>query len=132
MTVSDVKGCRFLVVEDEILIAVLIEDALVGMGCEIVGPTGRLDTAMQLANEGEFDAAILDITIRGGKAYPIAELLVARGIPFAFASGYSDWALPEAFRDQPRLIKPFTPRALDEQIRALCVEVTKGRRKDAS
>jgi len=123
MAVSDIQGCRFLVVEDETLIAVLIEDALVEMGCEIVGLSGRLDTALQLANDGEFDAAILDITIRGGKVYPIAELLAARGIPFAFASGYGDWALPETFRDRPRLMKPFAMRALHEQIRTLCTEV---------
>ena len=79
----DGKGCRFLVVEDETLIAVLIEDALVGMGCEVVGSSGKLDTALQLAKDEEFDAAILDITVRGGKVYPIAELLVTRGIPFA-------------------------------------------------
>jgi DNA-binding response OmpR family regulator len=120
MTLSDGKGCRFLVVEDETLIAVLIEDTLVGMGCQVVGSSGKLDTALQLAKDKEFDTAILDITIRGGKVYPIAELLVARGIPFAFASGYGEWALPEVFRDRPRLIKPFTLRALREQIRALC------------
>ena len=67
MTFSDTAGTRFLVVEDETLIAVLIEDALLEMGCEIVGLVGKLDTAMQLANTGEFDAAILDVTIRGGK-----------------------------------------------------------------
>jgi two-component SAPR family response regulator len=119
------------VVEDETLIAVLIEDTLVGMGCEVVGSSGKLDTALQLAKDKEFDAAILDITIRGGKVYPIAELLVASGIPFAFASGYGEWALPKAFRDRPRLIKPFTLTALNNQIRALCTEVAKGRRKDA-
>ena len=131
MTFSDIQGCRFLIVEDETLIAVLIEDALVEMGCEIVGLSGRLDTALQLANDGEFDAAILDITIRGGKVYPIAELLAARCIPFAFASGYGDWALPEAFRDRPRLMKPFTLRALREQIRALCKNAATGKTKDA-
>jgi len=122
MTISDPQGCRFLVVEDETLIAVVIEDALVEMGCEIVGLSGRLDTALQLATDGEFDAAILDITIRGGKVYPIAELLAARGIPFAFVSGYGDWALPEAFRDRPRLMKPFRLTALEEQIKTLCKE----------
>lgn len=131
MTVSDIQRCRFLVVEDETLIAVLIEDALVEMGCEIVGPSGRLDTALQLATDGEFDAAILDITIRGGKVYPIAELLAARGIPFVFASGYGDWALPEAFRDRPRLIKPFTLRALHKQIKMLCEEAAEHKQTEA-
>jgi DNA-binding NtrC family response regulator len=131
MTVSDIQACRFLVVEDETLIAVLIEDALVDMGCEIVGLTGRLDMALQLANAGEFDAAILDVTIRGGKVYPIAELLAARGIPFAFASGYGDWALPEAFRDRPRLMKPFSLTALEEQIKTLCKKAAERKQSEA-
>ena len=113
-----VDGTKFrvLVVEDETLIAVMIEEAFVELGCEIVGPTGRLDRALQLANTGNFDAAILDVNIRGGKVYPVAEMLVARGVPFVFASGYGDWALPEALRDRPRLMKPFTMSALEEQI----------------
>lgn len=131
MTVSDTQGCRFLVVEDETLIAVLIEDALVEMGCEIVGLSGRLDAALQLATDSEFDAAILDVTIRGGKVYPIAELLAARGIPFAFASGYGDWALPEVFRDRPRLMKPFSLRALHEQIKMLCADAAERKQTDA-
>jgi two-component SAPR family response regulator len=120
MTAKSVEGCRVLVVEDEMLIAVLIEDTLMGLGCEIVGPAAKLETALQLVDEGQFDIAILDVTIRGGKVYPVAEQLLARGIPFVFASGYGDWALPESLRDQPRLMKPFTMRALENQIRALC------------
>jgi DNA-binding response OmpR family regulator len=122
MTFSDTAGTRFLVVEDEMLIAVLIEDALLEMGCEIAGLVGKLDAAMQLADTGEFDAAILDVTVRGGKIYPVAERLVARGIPFAFSSGYGDWALPESLRNRPRLMKPFTLTAFQEQVRALCKE----------
>ena len=122
MTVSDTAKFRILVVEDETLIAVMIEDTLVELGCEIVGPTGRLDTALQLANEGKFDAAVLDVTIRGGKVYPVAEQLVAHGIPFVFASGYGDWALPETLRNKPRLMKPFTISALEDRIRLLCDE----------
>ena len=122
MAISDMAKFRILVVEDETLIAVMIEDTLVELGCEIVGPTGRLDTALQLANEGKFDAAVLDVTIRGGKVYPVAEQLVAHGIPFVFASGYGDWALPETLRNKPRLMKPFTISALEDRIRLLCDE----------
>jgi two-component SAPR family response regulator len=117
------EGCRVLVVEDEMLIALVIEDALVDLGCEIVGPAGKLETAMQLATEEQIDIALLDVTLRGDKVYPLAEQLVARGIPFAFASGYGDWALPEALRDCPRLMKPFTVLALEDQVRALCANV---------
>jgi CheY-like chemotaxis protein len=109
-----------LVVEDELVIAVTIEDVLRALGCEIVGPVATVEKALKLARDEMFDVAILDVTIRGGKVYPVAELLLARGIPFVFASGYGGWALPEALRDQPRLTKPFTVAALEEQIRLLC------------
>jgi two-component SAPR family response regulator len=122
MTIGDVTGCRVLVVEDETLIVVLIEDILGAMECKIVGPTGKLETALRLARDEAFDIAILDITVRGGKIYPVAEQLMERGIPFVLASGYGDWALPPSLRDQPRLMKPFTPAALEEQVRLLCVE----------
>jgi DNA-binding NarL/FixJ family response regulator len=88
-------------------------------GVEVVGPAAKLETAIQLAREAQFDIAILDVSIRGEKVYPVAELLLARGTPFAFASGYGDWALPEAMRDCPRLMKPFTIVALQDQAKAL-------------
>jgi DNA-binding response OmpR family regulator len=124
MTKDDVAGCRVLVVEDETLIAVLIEDILGGMQCEVVGPTGKLETALRLARDEAFDLAILDVTIRGGKVYPVAEQLLARGIPFLLASGYGDWALPYSMRDQRRLTKPFTAAALEEQVRLLWADAT--------
>jgi two-component SAPR family response regulator len=126
MTVRDVAGCRVLVVEDEMLIAVQIEDTLLRLGCEIVGPAAKLETALQLVDERQFDVAILDVTLRGGKVYPVAEKLAARGIPFVFASGYGDWALPAALRNRPRLMKPYTSGALEQQIRALCEDIAAG------
>jgi two-component SAPR family response regulator len=128
MTAKDVTGCRILVVEDEMLIALQIEEVVVKLGCDVVGPTGKLETALQLANEGKFDAAVLDVTIRGGKVYSVAEQLLARGIPFVLASGYGDWALPETLKNRPRMMKPFTATALEEQIKLLCHEVA-GRKK---
>jgi two-component SAPR family response regulator len=120
MTIGDMAGCRVLVVEDEALIAFEIEDVLRAIECEIVGPTGKLETALRLAREEKLDLAILDITIRGGKVYPVAELLLTRGVPFVLASGYGDWSLPPSLRNQRRLMKPFTARALEEQVRLLC------------
>lgn len=113
-------GQRILVVEDDMLIAVLIEEALQELGCTVVGPVGRLDAALRLAGSERLDAAILDVNIRGGHVYPVAEQLRSRGVPFALASGYGDWALPGAFRDQQRLTKPFTCNDLETQVRLLC------------
>ena len=123
MTVDTMSDCRILVVEDETLIAMDIEAALQALGCEVVGPTGKLATALLLADSEELDAAILDVTIRGGKVFPVAEQLLARGVPFVLASGYGDWALPEHLRNQQRLTKPFTSAELEEKIRFLCSEV---------
>jgi two-component SAPR family response regulator len=127
MEIRDVTGCRVLVVEDETLIAILIEDVLAAMKCEILGPVGKLETAIQIAQEGKFDIAILDVTIRGGKVYPVAEHLLARGVPFVLASGYGDWALPSSLRTQRRLTKPFTAAELEEQIRLLFAKAVESR-----
>lgn len=113
-------GRRILVVEDDMMIAVFIEEVLQELGCVVIGPTGKLDAALRLASDEVLDAAILDVTIRGGQVFPVAERLLARGIPFALASGYGDWALPEAFRHQFRLTKPFSTEELEAQVQSLC------------
>lgn len=120
MPAAGLEGRRVLVVEDEMLIAMSIEETLQGLGCVVVGPVGKLDDALRLAGGEALDAAVLDVTIRGGKVYPVAERLLARGVPFVLASGYGEWALPENLRDRPRLTKPFTPKELGEQARLLC------------
>lgn len=88
----------------------LIEDVLETLGCVIVGPVSKLEAAVQIAKGEQFDAAILDITIRGGQVFPVAEVLMERHIPFIFASGYGDWSLPENFRGRPRLVKALLVR----------------------
>lgn len=118
-----VEGRRVLVVEDEMTIALLIEDTLLELGAEVVGPASRLDAALRLAGEGSIDAAILDVNIRGGNSYPVADILVERGIPFVFCSGYSDWALEERHRDRPRLAKPYSAEDLEAHILQLFAQL---------
>ena len=117
MAAGSLAGCRVLVVEDETLIVLMIEDTLQELGCVVVGPVGKLDAAVRLASGEVLDVAILDVNIRGGHVYPVAEQLRARGIPFVLASGYEDWALCEAFRNEPRLNKPFTANELEKQVK---------------
>ena len=119
-------GCRVLVVEDEMLIGLLIEDTLLELGCVVVGPVGKLDAALRLAAGEALDVAVLDVNIRGGHVYPVAERLQARGVPFVLASGYEDWALDEAFRGQPRLNKPFRAKDLEEQVKAALRQAPRG------
>jgi DNA-binding response OmpR family regulator len=121
MTMPDhLQGRRVLVVEDETVLAVTIEEILQDLGCIVVGPVGRLEAALKLATDDRLDAAVLDISIRGGTVFPIAEKPRTRQIPFVFASGYGEWALPDEFADQPRLTKPFTARELEAAMRLLC------------
>ncbi|MBR0648724.1 response regulator [Roseomonas terrae] len=119
MTDDDLAGRRILVVEDETIIAISIENDLQALGCEVVGPVAKLELALRLAQHEALDAAVLDVTIRGGNVYPVAEQLLVRGVPFALASGYSDWALPDNLQALPRLTKPFTKRELEDQVRSL-------------
>jgi hypothetical protein len=96
-----------------------IEDAVAALECEVVGPAATLEAATWLVERERVDAAVLDINIRDGKVFPLAEVLVARGVPILLASGYSDWAFPETLRGQPRVSKPFTCDEMKREIASL-------------
>ena len=99
-------GKRILVVEDEYYIASDLKRALLRAGAVPVGPTGDLPDALLLA-DGPVDAALLDVNLEGAESYPVADLLAERSVPFVFLTGYDGWALPSAYRDAPRVAKPF-------------------------
>jgi DNA-binding response OmpR family regulator len=103
----NLNGHRILVVEDEVLIAMLLETALEDAGCIVVGPFSRLDEALEAARRDNFDAALLDVNLAGEKVFPVAELLAARSIPFLLLSGYGDKATPPGHADWPTFGKPF-------------------------
>jgi len=105
-----------LIVEDETMIAMLIEFAVGDMGYEVVGPASKLEVACKLARDETFRAAILDVNIRGGDTYPVAMILRERGIPFVLATGYGGWAMPDAFKGHPLLQKPFTAAEVAQAI----------------
>jgi CheY-like chemotaxis protein len=79
---------RILIVEDEALVAAMLEDMLTDFGAEVVGPAFTLDRACELARTADCDGAVLDVSIRGQSVRPVAEVLAARGIPFILATGY--------------------------------------------
>lgn len=102
---SVLGGLRVLIVEDEPIVAMCLEDILCDLGCVTVGPAARLSEGLELAEQGGLDAAILDINLGSERSTPIAELLRTRGVPFAFASGYS--SAPEGFDAPPLIGKPY-------------------------
>lgn len=103
---------RVLIVEDEMLVAMLLEDMLVEMGFEVVGPALRLQRALEIAREESFDFAILDVNLATERSYPVADVLRERGIPFIFATGYGSPGLDGSYRDAVTLQKPFEPHQL--------------------
>lgn len=101
------SGLRVLLVEDENLIALLLEDMLTDLGHTVIGPVARLNKALEIAQREALDAAILDVNINGGDTYPVAEALAARDIPFFFSTGYGKNSLRTPYHDHPTLQKPF-------------------------
>ena len=116
MTAQDTKR-RILVVEDEMLIAMLLEDMLADLGHEVVGVMPRVNEALAAVSRDDFDLAILDLHLNGQSAYPVADALIARGIPFAFATGYGESGLPEKYRNRPILQKPFAREDLERTLK---------------
>lgn len=103
---------RVLVVEDEFLVAIVLEQDLKTFGINVVGPYSCLDAATEAARKEAYDLAILDINLNGKMVYPLAEELIERGKPFLFLSGYESVHLPERLRTVPRLSKPYYTKAL--------------------
>ena len=113
---ADKRRLRVLVVEDEILVAMLIEDMLADLGFEVLGPAMRLDAALKMALDESFDLAVLDVNLANEQSFPVAQLLQERGIPFVFATGYGLRGLDERFKEVTTLQKPFEPDQLANAI----------------
>jgi CheY-like chemotaxis protein len=103
---------RVLLVEDEAVIAMLVEDMLEDLGHELVTVATRLEEALAAAESEAVDLAILDLNLGGVLTYPVADMLRDRGVPFIFATGYGSGGLKEAYSDLPALQKPFNQEAL--------------------
>lgn len=117
---SIASGLRVLLIEDEITIALLLEDMLGELGCKVIGPVARLGKAIEMAQREALDVAILDVNIDGKEIYPVADELAARRIPFVFCTGYGSAGLRASYRDRPTLQKPFLRRDLRALLAELC------------
>ena len=115
--IEPLSGRRVLVVEDEFFIADDLARLLARLGGEVVGPVPTCEQALGLLSGPErIDLAVLDIDLRGESAFPIADALTERGVPFLFATGYEQASVPDRFRHRPLWEKPFDP---DNLVRAL-------------
>ena len=110
---------RILLVEDSPVVAPFTADLLQDLGCLVVGPAPNMAAARDLVETEEFDAAIMDIHIRGERVFSLCELLAAKNVPFVLTSGYADWTMPEKWDDRPRLQKPYTIEQVEEALSSL-------------
>ncbi|HEY2661559.1 MAG TPA: response regulator [Caulobacteraceae bacterium] len=116
--VALLSGLRLLVVEDETMLAMMLEDMLDGFGCVVVDVAGTLSRGLVLAGDEalSLDGAILDVNLGGEKVYPVAERLTARGVPFIFCTGYGPDGLAAKFAHVPTLAKPYQQEDLENML----------------
>jgi CheY-like chemotaxis protein len=120
MSDNPLSGRRVLVIEDEMIVAMLLEDMLADLGCTVLGPAARVDQALTIiAAAGSLDAAVLDVNLNGQKSYPVADALIARGVPFLFATGYRRDSVMNGYRSFPQLEKPFKLSELGDALAKL-------------
>jgi CheY-like chemotaxis protein len=101
------SSLRILLVEDEFMVAMMIEDMLEDLGHQVVATSGRMPDARKLAFGATADLAILDVNLNGEETYPLADSLAARSIPFIFATGYGRSGIKAEWARVPVLQKPF-------------------------
>lgn len=118
-TDASLAGVRVLLVEDEAMVALLIQDVLEELGCITVGPAARVSAALALMDTRAVDLAVLDVNLGGEKVFPVADRLAERGVPFLFSTGYGVAGLERRHQGRPVLPKPFDPDQLGPALLAL-------------
>ena len=111
-------GRRILVAEDEYLVARDIARIVAAMGGQVLGPVGRLAQALDLSRGGGavLHGAVLDVQLGEEQIYPLADELIARGVPVVFATGYDGGVIPDHLRATPRVEKPFSQGSLERMV----------------
>ncbi len=101
-------GRSILIVEDEPLIAMMLEDFLDSLGHTISGTCDSVKCALEEVEKGGFDLAILDVNLKGENVWPVASLLREKNVPFVIATGGHVERPPPEFNNAPVIEKPYT------------------------
>ena len=118
-TSRPLSGRRALIVEDDGLFALAMTEMLAGLGCTIVDVAGGLARGLAAAEFHELDLAVVDVNLGEEKAFGVAFMLMARHVPFVFATGSGRASIPQAFSDVPTLEKPFSVQELAAALSSL-------------
>jgi CheY-like chemotaxis protein len=110
------ENLRVLIIEDETLIALLLEDMLTELGCAIAGSAATVSAAIEMMDQAAPGLAVLDINLGGESSYAVAEALAKRGVPFVFSTGYAEGRLEPPWQDRPILQKPFGQEQLAQAL----------------
>jgi CheY-like chemotaxis protein len=124
---TDLTGRRILLIEDSPVVGPFTADLLGELRCEVVGPAPNMAAARELIEEGGYDAALVDIHIRGERVFPLCDVLEAKGVPFVLTSGYADWQMPDKWDGRPRLQKPYTLDQVREALSGVLIARGRGR-----
>ena len=119
-------GRWVLVAEDQYFVADAIGETIASLGGRVLGPVGNVAAALRRIAEQPPDLAVLDVDLDGEKVYPVAEKLLAAGVPFAFTTGFDQAGVSQRFKDAPHLTKPIRYPALFSLLRDLCDATGKG------
>ena len=109
---ESLRDRRILVAEDGFALAAVLETVLSTLGCEVVGPVGRLAEGLRLAENAGLDGALLDVSLDGEECYALADALLHREVPVILVTGRRPDELPTRFRGLPMMPKPFDMPAL--------------------
>lgn len=103
-----------MIVEDEAMIALMLEDFVESLGHHLHGVAATVEEGCALAKEGDFDLAILDCNLAGEQVWPVVDVLVERSIPYILSSGGSLTEIPPEYAGGPMLEKPYTINTIAE------------------
>lgn len=117
-------GQRILVVEDEALVAMLVEDLLIQQGCQVLGPAATVAEALTLVGAHRLDGAVLDVNLGRETVYSVADTLMRLHVPYVFVTGYGPAGLDAAHRGHPTIQKPFRPDRFGEDLARALIRAT--------
>jgi CheY-like chemotaxis protein len=108
-----------LIVEDETLLAMMLEDVFTDIGW-MVTAAATVPQALDLIGDGRIDVALLDVNLAGHEVFPVADALALRGIPFVFATGYGPTGIRPDLRANLIITKPYRVAEVLQQVRGVC------------